>query len=205
MTEITIKTIPATINLNDLTKVYTHGGSFHADDVCTTALIEILKGEEIEVSRVFKTPDDTDPYTSIIFDIGNGEFDHHSEPRECYPDGCPMAAFGKVARGIKIDGCTIEDMYPGFTQFISKPIEAQDNGYASPKIMGSYFAEIVNQFGTLRDKDENLDTQFRITVNTVKPILERQLDSLASKKNAKEVVGSASVIGRVIVLDEFAP
>lgn len=206
MEKITIKTTATTIDLGNLVKVYTHGGSFHADDVCTVALIEILKGAEIEVRRVFGGPwEDVDPTYSIAFDVGGGEFDHHSEPRETYEDGCPMAAFGKVARAISIDGQSLEEIYPGFTQYIAKPIEARDNGYASDKIKDSYFAEIVNPFGTLWDKTESPDDQFRIAVNIVKPILSRQLDSLLSKKNAKSVIESAPVIGRVVVLDQFAP
>lgn len=205
-TTITIKTVNGTINISALDKVYTHGGAFHADDVCSTALLEILKGEEIEVRRVFGGPwEDMDPEHAITFDIGGGEFDHHSEPRECYEDGCPMAAFGKVARAIRVEGETLENIYPGFTHSIAKPIEARDNGYSADDIKSSYFAEIVNSFGTLWDKNEDADDQFRIAVNVVKPILQRQLDSLLSKKKAQSVIENAPVIGRVIILDEFAP
>lgn len=201
-----IKTNNGNINIADLKCVYTHGGGFHADDVCTVALLEILKGEELEVHRIFKAPDDMDPDYSIIFDIGGGEFDHHSDDRECYEDDkCPMAAFGKVARAIKIDGCSIEDLYPGFTAQISKPIEARDNGFVSDSIKASYFAEIVNPLCPLWDKDENSDTQFRSAVNMVKPILQRQLESLLSKKKAQTVIEAAPIVGRVIVLDKFAP
>lgn len=205
MKEITINTVNGNINFSDLNRAYTHGGGFHADDVCTVGLLELLKGEELEVVRVFKVPEEIDNQHSIIFDIGNGEFDHHAEPRETYEDGCPLAAFGKVARAILVDGETLEDIYPGFVKLIAKPIEAHDNGYVAEDIKESYFAEVINAFGTLWNKDENPDTQFRIAVNVVKPILQRQLDSLASKKLAKEVVESAPVVGRVIVLDKFAP
>lgn len=206
MKEIVIKTTNGNnINIADLNCVYTHGGSFHADDVCTLGLLEILKGEEIEVHRIFKAPDDMDPDYSIIFDIGGGEFDHHADPRETYEDGCPLAAFGKVARAIMVDGETLEEIYPGFVKLIAKPIEARDNGYTVEGIKESYFAEVVNSFGTLWDKDENPDTQFRLAVDTIKPILQRQLDGLASKKLAKSIIEAAPVIGRAIVLDRFAP
>lgn len=203
--ETIIKTNNGNINISALDRVYTHGGGFHADDVCTTALLEILKGEEIEAVRVFKVPEEIDHQHSIVFDIGGGEFDHHSDDRECYECGCPLAAFGKVARALEIDGCTIEQIYPGFTNSIAKPIEARDNGYSSETIKESYFAEIVNPLCPLWDKNENADNQFRVAVGLTKQILQRQLDSLLSKKKAQTVIENAPVVGRVIVLDEFAP
>ncbi len=36
-------------------------------------------------------PDDFD---GIVYDVGGGMFDHHSEPRETRPNGVPYAAFG---------------------------------------------------------------------------------------------------------------
>ena len=40
-------------------------------------------------------PDDFD---GIVYDVGGGMFDHHSEPRECRPNGVPYAAFGLLWR-----------------------------------------------------------------------------------------------------------
>ena len=34
----------------------------------------------------------------IVYDVGGGMFDHHSEPRECRPNGVPYAAFGLLWR-----------------------------------------------------------------------------------------------------------
>ena len=71
-------------------KGFTHGGKFHADDVFSTALLQILR-PDIQVTRGFVVPDDFD---GIVYDVGGGMFDHHSEPRECRPNGVPYAAFG---------------------------------------------------------------------------------------------------------------
>ena len=69
-------------------KGFTHGGKFHADDVFSTALLQILR-PDIQVTRGFVVPDDFD---GIVYDVGGGMFDHHSEPRECRPNGVPYAA-----------------------------------------------------------------------------------------------------------------
>ena len=71
-------------------KGFTHGGKFHADDVFSTALLQILR-PDIQITRGFTVPDDFD---GIVYDVGGGMFDHHSEPRETRPNGVPYAAFG---------------------------------------------------------------------------------------------------------------
>ena len=75
-------------------KGFTHGGKFHADDVFSTALLQILR-PDIQVTRGFVVPDDFD---GIVYDVGGCMFDHHSEPRECRPNGVPYAAFGLLWR-----------------------------------------------------------------------------------------------------------
>ena len=45
---------------------FTHGGKFHADDVFSTALLQILR-PDIQVTRGFVVPDDFD---GIVYEIG---------------------------------------------------------------------------------------------------------------------------------------
>ena len=49
-------------------KGFTHGGKFHADDVFSTALLQILR-PDIQVTRGFVVPDDFD---GIVYDVGGG-------------------------------------------------------------------------------------------------------------------------------------
>lgn len=88
---------------------YTHGGVFHADDVFSAAFLRCIN-PDIEIVRVRQPsslPENREDY--IIFDIGGGEFDHHTKesmekrPDITYPNGhvakgAPYAAFGKIAR-----------------------------------------------------------------------------------------------------------
>ena len=73
---------------------FTHGGKFHADDVFSTALLQIVR-PDIQITRGFTVPEDFD---GIVYDVGGGMFDHHSEPRETRPNGVPYAAFGLLWR-----------------------------------------------------------------------------------------------------------
>ena len=49
-------------------KGFTHGGKFHADDVFSTALLQIVR-PDIQVTRGFVVPDDFD---GIVYDVGGG-------------------------------------------------------------------------------------------------------------------------------------
>lgn len=83
--------------IQNLDVVYTHGGVFHADDVFTAAAL-LKINPELKVVRTFKPPTED---TALVFDIGNGKYDHHGEAeyRSWYPE-CPYAAFGKIWREV---------------------------------------------------------------------------------------------------------
>lgn len=192
--------------VTDLKVTYTHGGKFHADDVCSVALLNWL-GFTGEVKRVFKITDEIlVEKDAIIFDIGNGEFDHHDkDAMEYYEDGCPMAAFGKLARAVRIDGETIEELLPGFTQGIAKPIEAKDNGYNSDEISQSHFSVICNSFVPNWNEDTPMDTAFNSAVEICGQILCKQIAALRAKKLAEDSVKAAEVIDGVLILEQFMP
>lgn len=191
--------------ISELQEVYTHGGKFHADDVCTVALLRFF-GFNGKVNRVFKISDELQESGALIFDIGNGEFDHHSKDNlETYEDGCPMAAFGKVARNIRVDGVEIEKLFPGFTNEIAKPIEAHDNGYSSDDICQSYFAKMCNAFVPCWNEETNMDIAFESAVDACYEILRRQLIHLSAIKQGETEIKNAKVIDGVIILEKYVP
>ena len=194
--------------LSEIPEVFTHGGKFHADEVCATALIEFF-GFKGDVNRIFKVSDELKESDALIYDIGNTEFDHHDkEAMEYYPDGCPMSAFGKIARAIRIDGKTIEELFPGFTDEIAKPIEAHDNGYSSDTIAESYFAKITNSyFPTWEEESDpkHIDAAFREAVDVCRDILRRQLIHLRSREVAKLEVATAERIDGVLIFEKYLP
>lgn len=84
------------MNLEELKKCkygFTHNGTFHADDVFATAFIKMLN-PNIIIIRGSIVPEN---FSGIVYDIGDGEFDHHgiSEYRN---NKIPYAAFGKLWR-----------------------------------------------------------------------------------------------------------
>ena len=81
----------------------THIGVFHADDVFAAAFLRCIdpkieiKRQRIASPEFARYPDDT-----IIFDVGGGEFDHHTKETQEWRDPenqrYPYASFGKIVR-----------------------------------------------------------------------------------------------------------
>lgn len=83
------------MNLDDL-KVcdfaLTHSGVFHADDCFSAAFLQIIN-PNILIKRVNKLPDN---FNGLVFDIGNGKFDHHNTIKDIRSNGILYASFGKL-------------------------------------------------------------------------------------------------------------
>ena len=75
-------------------KAFTHAGKFHADDVFSAALLRYFN-PEIRIERGFQVPPG---YDGLVFDIGDGEFDHHARNSPVRENGVPYAAFGLLWR-----------------------------------------------------------------------------------------------------------
>lgn len=65
--------------INNTTIAYTHSGIFHSDDVFCGALLQLLYNN-IVIKRVYSiTKQQLSDH--IVFDIGGGKYDHHTEPK----------------------------------------------------------------------------------------------------------------------------
>ena len=63
------------MNIKRVKTAYTHNGRMHADDVFSAALLKILN-PKINIVRIERK--DLNKYKNrFLFDIGNGNFDHH--------------------------------------------------------------------------------------------------------------------------------
>ena len=55
----------------------THSGTMHADDIFSTAFLDLYIGN-VKVFRTTNIPLDIDKNV-IVYDLGRGKFDHHQE------------------------------------------------------------------------------------------------------------------------------
>ena len=113
-------------------KFITHAGSFHADEVMATVLLEILY-EDIPLARVAEIDEkDTDAF---VYDIGLGKYDHHQDDKVRRDNGIAYSSVGLIWRdyGVQILEKLgiqdyIEDYFYDIDDQIIMPIDALDNG-----------------------------------------------------------------------------
>ena len=146
-------------------KGFTHGGKFHADDVFSTALLQIVR-PDIQVTRGFVVPDDFD---GIVYDVGGGMFDHHQEPRETRPNGVPYAAFGLLWQvlGAQLVG---EHQARLLDENFIQPLDLNDNTGEQNSL-----ADAIGSFNPLWDSKDDPDECFWRAVPVAKKILENEI------------------------------
>ena len=126
-------------NKKIINKIIVHGGVFHADDVMTVALAQVIN-PDIEIERVFAVPKDL-PEDVIVADIGDGEYDHHQADAKLRPNGQKYAACGLFFDDFWNRIFQTEEFKKKFEEDYIIPIELNDNGVASnplSKMISSY-------------------------------------------------------------------
>ena len=178
-------------------KGFTHGGKFHADDAFSTALLQILR-PDIQVTRGFVVPDDFD---GIVYDVGGGMFDHHSEPRECRPNGVPYAAFGLLWRvvGAQLVG---EHQARLLDENFIQPLDLNDNTGEQNSL-----ADAIGSFNPLWDSKDDPDACFWRAVPVAKQILENEIAAANAVNRADDTVRRAYANMRdgIVVLPAYMP
>lgn len=177
----------------------THGGRFHADDVFSTALLQIIC-PEIVVKRVFKVPEGY-AEKGLVFDIGGGTFDHHQMGAPVRENGVPYAAFGLLWREIG-EELLGEDEAAKFDEQFIQPLDLDDNtGCGHP------LANMIADFNPLWDEDIAPDDCFRQAVPVAKTILEKRFRNIRGIGRARQLVENAlqDMTDGIVVLPRFAP
>ncbi|HWQ29582.1 MAG TPA: MYG1 family protein [Negativicutes bacterium] len=72
----------------------THDGRFHADEVMATAILRRLYDVEVVRTRDTEVLKELD----IVYDVGDGEFDHHNIEKQYRENGTPYAGCGLIWR-----------------------------------------------------------------------------------------------------------
>ena len=198
-------------------KVGTHDGRFHADDVMATAIlkeifeIELLRTRDPEVLKEL----------DIVYDVGDGEFDHHQMDKEFREGGTPYAASGLIWRKFGKDVVHInepnlsEDEVSNIFRYIDRnlieSIDASDNGIraAMTIIPTPNISTIISNFNPPWDADtENEDDYFHQAVKLADVVLGNALAQQISTVRAKVHIAVAfekRPKPELLVLDRFYP
>lgn len=161
-------------------KGYTHGGKFHADDVFSTALLQILN-PDYTYERGLTPPSDPD---IIVYDIGLGAFDHHQADRRVRENGIPYAAFGLLweAFGPRL----LPTMWEKFDEDFIQPLDLSDNT-GVPNAL----ADAIDYFNPSWDASAPVNTGFPEAVALAKQVLTKAIERYESMARAKEHVEKA--------------
>lgn len=154
-----------------LNEAYTHAGVFHADDILAAALLKIIN-PDIKIKRI------TDPEKypdAFMFDIGNGEYDHHDGTKK-RDDGMPYAAFGLLFR----------DLYPLFMQkenyLVFDNAFIKEIDYCDNTANNNPLSAAISLFNGNWDNEKNdQNEEFAKTVDLLYPYLKRTIEYFSHK------------------------
>ncbi len=178
-------------------KAFTHAGRFHADDVFSAALLKILN-PNIVIKRGFKVPSN---YDGIVFDIGDGEFDHHAKNSPVRENKVPYAAFGLLWKKYGEELLPKEQAQRVDYHFI-QPLDLDDNTGS-----GNQLAQLISAYNPAWDSDEDIEDCFNRAVKTATELLSLKIEGLQAINRAENYVNEAlkNMKNGIVVLEKYAP
>jgi len=204
------------MNKNKIVAV-THSGVFHADEVMASVILKQLY-DEIEIKRS-RDPKDFKE-ADIVFDVGDGEFDHHGDLKESRENGVPYAACGLIWRafGSKVikkhapglSNVQINDIFTSIDRSLIQGIDAIDNGYFMEKsdIHMLTVNQLVKGFNPNWNSNLDADEQFIKAIDFCTSIFLNALDEPISAIEAEKMVKHSLAnreVENILVLDRFCP
>ena len=195
--------------------VVTHNATFHADDIFSVALLDIVYDGHIKVTRSrdakIITSADIVVDTGSVYDSKKNRYDHHQpEGAGDRGDGIPYASCGLIWKhfGRKIvpdiTAWTLID-----TELI-KQIDATDNAvelFTSTKVPEDYwdFDKILKTFNPKNRESKNADTEFMYAVRFIKKFLLIYFEKVSEQVSFWDFVEKSYASAqdkRIIVLSE---
>lgn len=180
----------------------THAGIFHADDVFSTALLQIVFADDFEVERLKAVPAAIDE-DIIVYDIGGGEFDHHQANSPVRKNGIPYAAFGLLWKefGPILVGNRQAELFDD--SFVSA-IDNTDNG-GEPDPMSTMISDFNPDWDEV---NPDRDQAFMDAVDWARVSLENAIIRMQGAEKANSIVQKALEEAddpRIVVLDRLVP
>jgi uncharacterized UPF0160 family protein len=197
-------------------KVGTHDGRFHADEVMATAILKEVF--DIELTRTRNS--EILKKLELIYDIGNGEFDHHQLEKEYRENGTPYAACGLIWRKFgraaiiskhpEITDRDVENVFRYTDTILIEGIDAVDNGIKTTEniIPTMCISSIIGGYNPTWDSPASVDEAFNDAVSFASDILDNVVDQKVSAIKAGLFVVQAyntRVRPELLILDNSYP
>jgi uncharacterized UPF0160 family protein len=194
----------------------THSGKFHADEVMATAILREIFDLEVVRSR---DPDELKDL-DIIYDIGEGEFDHHQMDKRYRDNGIPYAAYGLIWERFGRDVIRMQDdglseenleyLFHELDDMLIQGIDAADNGVRTTKtiIPTLNITAIISKFNPTWDSGLDEESSFNEAVDLASSVFKNVLRQKLSVVYAEEHVRSAYLkrtVPELLILDKPYP
>lgn len=198
----------------NVTRIVTHSGAFHADDLFAYVVLRQLYPEASLVRS--RDPEVLADHReqSIIFDVGGeydpgaGGFDHHQRGRPLRDDGLPYSSFGLIWRhfgfsyldtllGPSVDFETIEEIHAQIDEQLVRLIDAHDNGQDTRGVRAVRGTLSLTGLLALHHPDfdastpEALDAAFLTASEMAKMTLENLVRRAGANKRSERIVAQA--------------
>jgi len=140
-------------------------------------------------------------FSGIVFDIGDGPFDHHAKGSPRRQNGAPYAAFGLLWRAYGVWFLPQEEASKFDEKFI-QPLDIDDNSGT-----GNLLAVLINSFNPTWDSDRDPDDAFMEAVDVAQKLLGHRLDSMASFLRGQDIVQAAlaKMENGLVTLEKYVP
>ena len=204
------------VNEEQFANCITHSGTMHADEVFSTAFLDMYLGD-VKVYRTNNIDYNKVSENTIIYDVGRGEFDHHQPDAKKRDNDITYCSFGLLWKEYgkdflkKFDIEYIDEVWAGIDKDLVEYIDADDNGQF-PKIEAPYKVKtlpgIIKIFNPSFDSGENESEQFTIACNLAKTIFKEEIlyingKVIAEKQLQEELKDITDE--KYIVLDKYLP
>lgn len=199
----------------------THGGSFHADDVMSTVIIQVfLEAEgrdDLILCRMNKYDQTLHDPAALVYDIGGGRWDHHQRGGNgARENGVPYSSCGLIWRDLGMKICRKTSitnpnlLWLQIDKELIQPIDAVDCG-AMPRseypTQPFTFSSIISAWNPNWDENLDTDTAFVEACKLAYDVFDNILSRALAKIKASEHVYAclSKMEGHILVLDNYMP
>lgn len=202
----------------ELANAITHGGTFHADEVFASVILDQWRQAtgrpELVVYRAIEAPTEN-THGAIVYDIGGGTYDHHQRGGNgSRSNGVPYAACGLIWRDFGMELCRKSSnprkMWKMIDAELIQPIDAVDCGEyprSDYPIQPCTLSGIISAFNPNWDAHNDIDDDFydayQFALTAFTKIVERAYAKVAAYDYVYERLDVAE--DGVMVLLEYVP
>lgn len=198
----TTNTTAANTTLNNIARIITHSGVFHADEIACVALVELAKGAEVKVLRTRDQEIETTA-ADLVVDVFGGEFDHHTEEK-FDSNGHKLSSIGLLWNGYKnqfMKSFGIDEVSTNPLESVIYKLDNMDNGEKSENVLA--FNMVIGAFNS-SNIGQN-DGNFRQSVDFMKKYLQQVIASCKLETQRNTTWKNKVVTGKVVKLGAFIP